>query len=116
MLRWPGSLTESVASPAVEVTVASVVAVYSFATPGVNAPNDAGPLRLSASVAGTVPPTVPGVSVTAPIVNETDLVAVVPAAFVPRYSTVCAPGRSRSPAPCRRSTRRRRAGTRASPR
>ena len=44
------------ASPAVEVTVAVVVATYSRAAPGVKAPNDAGPM-LSDSVAGTVPPT-----------------------------------------------------------
>ena len=47
----------SAASPAVDVTVAVVDAVYSFATPGVNGPNDAGPPSVSDSVAGTVPPT-----------------------------------------------------------
>ena len=49
-------MTVSVASPAVEITFAVVVAVYSFATPGVNAPNVAGAPSVSASVAGTVPP------------------------------------------------------------
>ena len=44
------------ASPAVDVTVAVVDAVYSFATPGVNGPNDAGAPSVSARVAGTVPP------------------------------------------------------------
>ena len=39
------------------------VAVYSCATPGVNAPNCAGAPSVRASVAGTLPPTVPGVSV-----------------------------------------------------
>ena len=57
--RWPGSDTESVASPAEEVTVAVVAAVYSRVTPGTNAPNDAGAPIVSDSVAGTVPPTVP---------------------------------------------------------
>ena len=42
-----------------EITVAVVDAVYSFATPGVNAPNAAGAPSVSASVAGTVPPAVP---------------------------------------------------------
>src|SRR4051794_11674593 len=57
LVRWPGSLTVSVASPAVLVIVAVVVAVYSFATPGVNGPNVAGAPSVRASVAGTVPPT-----------------------------------------------------------
>ena len=51
-----GSATLSVASPALEITFAEVDAVYSRATPGVNAPNDAGAPRESESVAGTVPP------------------------------------------------------------
>ncbi len=47
LTRWPvllvlGSATDSVASPAEEITVAVVDAVYSRATPGVNAPNEAG--------------------------------------------------------------------------
>src|SRR3954466_10527341 len=41
------------------MTLAVVLAVYSFATPGVNAPNEAGPPSVSESVAGTVPPTSP---------------------------------------------------------
>jgi hypothetical protein len=45
------------ASPALLVIVAVVAAVYSFATPGVNAPNVAGAPSVSDSVAGTVPPT-----------------------------------------------------------
>ena len=49
--------TLNAASPAVEVTVAVVDAVYSFSTPGVNGPNDAGPPSVNASVAGTEPPT-----------------------------------------------------------
>ena len=49
----------SAASPAVVTTLAVVVAVYSFATPGVNAPNVAAGPIVSASVAGTVPPTSP---------------------------------------------------------
>src|SRR5689334_13342857 len=56
---------DSAASPAVEVTFAVVDAVYVLATPGVNAPNDADPPSDSESVAGTVPPTVPGASVDA---------------------------------------------------
>ena len=39
------------------ITVAVVDAVYSFATPGVNAPNAAGAPSVSDSVAGTEPPT-----------------------------------------------------------
>jgi hypothetical protein len=38
--------------------------VYSFATPGVNGAKVAGAPRVSASVAGTLPPTVPVVSLT----------------------------------------------------
>src|SRR4051794_20315839 len=52
-----GSAAVSVASPAVETTVAVVVAEYSFARPGVNAPNAAGVPSVSDSVAGTDPPT-----------------------------------------------------------
>src|SRR5690349_20324218 len=55
--RWPGSLTDSVASPAVEITFAVVDAVYSFAAPGVNVPKDGALPNVSESVAGTVPPT-----------------------------------------------------------
>ena len=57
------SATVSVASPAVLVTVAVVDAVYSRATPGVNAPNEAGVPSVRARVAGTLPPTVPGTDV-----------------------------------------------------
>src|SRR3954471_3570215 len=61
LTRWPvavgnGSATDSAASPAVEMTFAVVVAVYSFATPGVNEPSEAAGPSVSASVAGTVPP------------------------------------------------------------
>src|SRR5689334_14295480 len=59
LVRWPGSETLSVASPAVLMTVALVDAVYSFSMPGVKAPNVAGAPSDSGSVAGTVPPTVP---------------------------------------------------------
>src|SRR3954447_11650601 len=59
LVRWPGSETPRAASPAVEITLAVVAAVYSRSTPGVNAPNDAGAPRVSESVAGTVPPTPP---------------------------------------------------------
>src|SRR5262249_51273821 len=63
LTRWPGcavsgSATLSVALPAVEVTVAPVDVSYVWSTPGVNAPKLAGALMFSASVAGTVPPTV----------------------------------------------------------
>src|SRR3954454_22550654 len=62
LTRWPGavglgSATVSVASPAVEITVAVVEAVYSLATPGWNAPKVAGAPSVSDSVAPTVPPT-----------------------------------------------------------
>ena len=56
-IRWPGSDTVNAASPAVEMTLAGVVAVYSFARPGVKAPNVAGAPSVRASVAGTVPAT-----------------------------------------------------------
>ena len=64
LTRWPvalvlGSATVRVASPAVEVTVAVVVAKESLATPGVNAPNDAAGPSVRLSVAGTEPPTSP---------------------------------------------------------
>src|SRR3954453_11610639 len=64
LTRWPvavllGSATVSVASPAVETTSAVVVAVESLSAPGVNAPKEAGAPRVSARVAGTVPPTGP---------------------------------------------------------
>ncbi len=54
--------TDSAASPAVEVTEALVDAVQAFATPAVNAPNEAGGPSVSESVAGTVPLTVGGCS------------------------------------------------------
>src|SRR5689334_4118171 len=56
LVMWPGSLEDSVASPAVEMIAAVVEAVYSLARPGVNAPKLAGAPRTSESVAGTVPP------------------------------------------------------------
>src|SRR5215207_936445 len=49
----------SAASPAVEVTVAVLEAVYSCATPGVNEPNEAGAPSVSDNVAGTAPPAEP---------------------------------------------------------
>ena len=90
-----GSATVSVASPAVEMTFAVVDAVYSFATPGVNAPKLAGAPIVSASVAGTVPPASPmAVPVAAAsafwppttgIVNE----------LLPRSSVTCVPAAGR---------------------
>ena len=70
LTRWPGavldgSLTASAASPAVEVTLAVPWAMYSRATPGVNAPKLGTVPSVSDSVAGTVPPTVPVVLVEA---------------------------------------------------
>src|SRR3954470_2187435 len=64
--RWPvavedGSATLSVASPAVEMTLAVVAAVYVLATPGVKGPKGAGVPSERASVAGTLPPAPPGV-------------------------------------------------------
>src|SRR5689334_9639606 len=61
LTRWPvavelGSATLSAASPAVEMTLAVVPAVYVLPRPGVNAPNEAGVPSESESVAGTVPP------------------------------------------------------------
>jgi hypothetical protein len=51
----PGSETLSVASPAVDVTVAVVEAVYVRVTPGSNAPKLAAGPSVSARVAGTTP-------------------------------------------------------------
>ena len=58
-----GSATLSVASPAVEITFAVVLASYVRPTPGTKAPKLAGAPRESDSVAGTVPPALPGVLV-----------------------------------------------------
>ena len=53
-----GSLTDSAASPAVEITFAAIVLVYTPATPGMNEPRLAeGVPSVSESVAGTVAPT-----------------------------------------------------------
>src|SRR5919112_4057723 len=62
LTRWPRavslrSATLSSASPAVEMTLAVVDAVYSRASPGVNGPNETGPPSVSERVAGTPPPT-----------------------------------------------------------
>src|SRR3954471_5820468 len=65
LVSTPGSLTDSAASPAVLKTVAPVVATYSFSSPGVNPPKVAGAPSVSASVAGTDPPTPPPVLVAA---------------------------------------------------
>src|SRR4051812_28621549 len=59
LLRRPPEV-ESVASPAVEITLADVLAVYVWSAPGANAPNVAGAPSVSASVAGTVAPGPPG--------------------------------------------------------
>src|SRR4051794_5279001 len=59
LVSRPGSETLSVASPAVLITFAVVVAVYSRATPGTNAPKLAGVPSVSESVAGTMPLTSP---------------------------------------------------------
>src|SRR3954447_20314222 len=59
LVSCPGSETLSVASPAVLITFAVVVAVYSRATPGTKAPKLAGAPSVSESVAGTVAPTSP---------------------------------------------------------
>ena len=61
---WPGgvvvgSLTVSAASPAVLITFAVVVAVYSRATPGVNVPNEAGAPEGEGERRGHVPPARP---------------------------------------------------------
>src|SRR3954447_20945673 len=57
LVRWSGPETLRVALPAVDVTVAVVDASYVLSDPGMNVPNEAGPFSVSASVAGTVPPT-----------------------------------------------------------
>ena len=58
VLTGSGSAIESVASPAVLTVVAVMLASYSRPMPGVNAPEVAGAPSVSASVLGTVPPTV----------------------------------------------------------
>src|SRR4051794_4928011 len=58
-----GSLTDSVASPAVEITVAVVPASYVRSTPGVNAPKAGAAPSAIDNVGGTVPSTVPGTPV-----------------------------------------------------
>src|SRR3954453_9578690 len=63
LVSTPGSLTDSAASPALLITFAVVVAVYSLSAPGVNGPKVAGVPSDSDTVAGTEPPTVPGVFV-----------------------------------------------------
>src|SRR3954453_13142006 len=50
-----GSVTDSAASPALEITVAVVLAVYVPFTPGMKAPSDGAVPSVSESVAGTVP-------------------------------------------------------------
>src|SRR3954447_3031297 len=57
-----GSEIDSVASPAVEITLAVVPAVYGLATPGVNGANDAGAPSESDRVAGTEPEAPPSAS------------------------------------------------------
>src|SRR5262245_30259747 len=63
LVRYSGPDTLSVASPAVEMMLAVVEAVYVLATPGVKAPKEAGAPSDSDSVAGTVPVAPPGVLV-----------------------------------------------------
>src|SRR6478752_6294250 len=58
LASFPPSVV-SVASPAVEMTLAVVDASYVRSTPGTNAPNVAGVPSVSASVAGTEPPASP---------------------------------------------------------
>src|SRR4051794_19241448 len=86
LVRWPGSETDSAALAAVEMTLAVVLALYSFSTPGANAPNDAAAPSVSESVAGTVPPT--GVATTSAF-------AVSPGAHEPRATTYAFPGTQR---------------------
>src|SRR3954452_21606742 len=85
LTKWLGSDTESAASPAVEMTLAGVDAVYSCATPGVNAPNEAAGPSVSDSVAGTLPPTVPDatvhVAVAVLVASETEVAVSVTVAF-----------------------------------
>src|SRR3954451_9966005 len=88
LLRWPGSLTESVASPAVEITLAFAEVTYSRSTPGWKAPKLALP-SVRASVAGTVPPTPPLPVAMRVTVNVA--VAVLPAASVAEQLTMVTP-------------------------
>src|SRR3954464_5048334 len=59
LARQQVSPTDSVASPAVEITFAEPVASYVLSTPGVNAPKVAAGPSVSPSVAGTEPPALP---------------------------------------------------------
>src|SRR3954462_11160052 len=86
LARWPGSETPSAASPAVEMTVAVVAAVYSASRPGANAPKLAGAPSESESVAGTVPPT--GAATTSALAGS-------PGAQAPRATTYALPGTQR---------------------
>src|SRR6185312_9186945 len=78
--------TDRFAEPAVEMTFAVVLAVYSLSTPGVNAPNDAAGPSESDSVAGTVPPTVVAIASAS---------AGSPGAHEPRATTYALPGTQR---------------------
>jgi len=64
--RRTGPDALSVASPAVEITLAVVDAVYSLPRPGVKAPKLAAAPSVSESVAGTVPPAEPSAYVAQP--------------------------------------------------
>src|SRR3712207_1305774 len=72
LTRWPeavvlGSLTVSAAQPAVEMTLAVVLAAYSRSTPGVKAPKLAAAPSVSDRVGGTEPPTPPSTEVEAAV-------------------------------------------------
>src|SRR4051812_31209818 len=92
LVRWPGSDTLSAASPAVEITLAEVEAVYSLSTPGVKGPKAAAGPRVSDSVGGTVPPT--GV-----VASEPRLKCVAPEPTVNVVTPPCVPTSCGAPAP-----------------
>src|SRR4051794_9807442 len=89
LVRCPGSLTESVASPAVEMTLALVPVTYSRSTPGWKAPKLGAAPSVRLSVAGTVPPTPPFTAATRVTVKLA--VAALPAASVAVQLTTVTP-------------------------
>ena len=96
VLSRPGSATLNAASPAVLVTVAVVVGGVARArAPGTKGAKVAGPPSVSASVAGTVPPTSP--STGAPVLMRSLVVSIqtLPLRPVTRGAVVITAGRTR---------------------
>src|SRR4051794_26197848 len=97
LVRRPGSLTVSVASPAVLITFALVPATYSRSTPGANAPKLADAPSVRLSVGATLPPTEPVAGTISVTVTAKLPVLVLPAASVAVQVTVLVPTGKRAP-------------------